>query len=102
MVYEIGYLGSGWLLTARAGFETDFASIPLLPPWVPARVRRLRDSVADRLARSAVAHDLCRSDRRIPKLLGDMIFWEAMGVDKVPPALRLLALVLVLLNFNRG
>lgn len=100
-VYEVGYLGSGWKLEARAGFETDFASIPLLPSWFPASIIRVRDWIADKLARSAVAHDLCRSDARVPKLLGDWIFWEAMGADRVPAWLRAVAFAAVLLNFSR-
>jgi hypothetical protein len=99
--YEVGYRGSGWTLWARAGFETDFASIPVLPSWTPRWIRRARDWTADKLARSAVAHDLCRLDPRVPKLTGDLIFLEAMGVDRVPLPLRLVAFAAVLLNFSR-
>lgn len=101
MVYEIGYLGSGWLLTAPAGFETDLTSVPLLPTWAPRWLVRFRDYVADRLARASVPHDLCRSDARCPKLTGDGIFWEAMGADDVPAWLRISAFLLALFNFGR-
>lgn len=101
-VYEIGYLGSGWKLTAGPGFETDLASVPVLPSWAPRWLCRFRDWVAHKLARSAIPHDLCRSDPRCPKLVGDGIFWEAMGVDDVPMWVRFPAFVLVLFNFGRG
>lgn len=99
--YEVGYLGSGWKLEARAGFETDLASVPLLPSWAPRWACRFRDWIADKLARAATAHDLCRGDPRIPKLTGDLVFLEAMGVDDVPALLRLAAFAVVLLNFSR-
>ena len=42
-----------------------------------------------------------RQDRNWPKLLGDYVFLEAMGVDRVPLGWRLIAFAAVLLNFNR-
>lgn len=102
LVYEVGYLGSGWKLEAPTGFLTDLASIPILPRWAPRWLVRLRDWIADQIARAAIVHDLCRSDRRIRKLLGDFVFWEAMGVDDVPMWVRFPAFVLVLFNFGRG
>lgn len=101
LVYEIGYLGSGWKLSAGVGFRTDYASVPVLPSWSPRWLLRLRDWIADKLARASVPHDLCRSNRKCPKLVGDLIFLEAMGVDKVPAVLRWLAFIVVLLNFTR-
>ncbi len=97
LTYEVGYLGSGWALTAPEGFCTDLASLPgwaLRFEWG----RRL----ARKLARSSIVHDLLRSDRRVPKLTGDVVFLEAMGVDDVRLSWRIVAFVAVLLNFNRA
>lgn len=96
LVYEIGFLGSGWAVTAPAGFCTDLAS---LPRWTQ-RFRWGR-RLADKLARSAIVHDLLRQDRRVAKLTGDLIFFEAMGVDRVRLAWRIAAFVAVAFNINR-
>lgn len=97
LAYEVGFLGSGWMVTAPAGFCTDLAS-------VPAWTQRFRwgRRLADKLARSAIVHDLLRADRRVGKVTGDFIFFEALGVDRVRLAWRLVALAAVLTNFNRG
>lgn len=97
LVYMVGHLNSGVPLTAPAGFCTDLAS---LPGWVMRFEwgRRL----ARKLARSSIVHDLLRSDPRWPKLTGDVIFLEAMGVDGVRLSWRIVAFVAVLLNFNRA
>lgn len=95
--YDVGFLGSGWAITAPAGFSTDLASIPraiLRTAWG----RRF----AALIARSAVVHDQMRTDRRWPKLLGDYVFFEAMGVDRVPLIWRLVAALAVLVNFSRA
>lgn len=97
LTYEVGFLGSGWLVSAPIGFCTDLASIPR---WTQ-RFRWGR-RLADKLARSAIVHDLLRADRRVGKLTGDFIFFEALGVDRVRLAWRLVALAAVLTNFNRG
>lgn len=97
LAYEVGFLGSGWTITAPAGFCTDLASIPafiLRTGW--------GERLAAEIARSAIVHDRMRSDTRWPKLLGDYAFFEAMGVDGVPLHKRLICLAAVLLNFNRG
>lgn len=97
LAYEVGFLGSGWMVTAPIGFRSDLAS---LPRWTQ-RVgwgRRL----ARKLARSAIVHDLLRQDRRVGKLTGDLIFFEAMGVDQVRLSWRVVAFVAVALNFNRA
>lgn len=96
LAYEVGYLGSGWAVTAPAGFCTDLAS---MPAWTQ-RFRWGR-RLADKLARSAIVHDLLRQDRRVGKIKGDLIFCEATGVDRVRLAWRLVAFVAVLFNFNR-
>lgn len=95
--YEVGFLGSGWAVTAPAGFCTDLAS---LPRWTQ-RFRWGR-RLADKLARSAIVHDLLRADLRVGKVTGDLVFFEAMGVDRVRLAWRLVALAGVLLNGNRS
>ena len=96
LVYEIGYLGSGWKLTAPKGFSSDLASIPkrlLKYKWA----RKL----ADQIARASIVHDLVRSNKNFPKLLGDYVFLEAMEVDGVSFVKRVACFVLVLFNFNR-
>ena len=52
-------------------------------------------------ARAAIVHDLMRNDTRWPKLLGDYVFFEAMGVDSVPLGWRLICFAAVLINFRR-
>lgn len=97
LAYEVGFLGSGWAVTAPIGFCTDLAS---LPQWTQ-RFRWGR-RLADKLARSAIVHDKLRADLRVGKIKGDLIFFEAMGVDRVRLAWRLVALAGVLLNGNRS
>jgi hypothetical protein len=96
MTYEVGHLGSGIPITAPAGFCTDLASLPI---WTQRFKwgRRL----ARKLARASIVHDLLRSDRRWSKWTGDAIFLEAMGVDGVRPAWRIVAFMAVLINFSR-
>ncbi len=96
LAYEVGFLGSGWSIEAAKGFCTDLAS---LPAWFArtAAGTRLRDQIA----RAAIVHDLMRNDTRWPKLLGDYVFFEAMGVDRVPLAWRLICFAAVLINFRR-
>lgn len=97
LAYEVGFLGSGWVISAPVGFCTDLAS---LPRWT--QHFRWGRRLARKLARSAIVHDLLRSDRRVGKLTGDLIFLEAMRVDDVRPAWRLVAFVAVALNHNRA
>jgi hypothetical protein len=96
MVYELGWLGSGWIVRAEPGFRCDLAS-------VPAWLTRFRFGrwIADQLARPAIVHDVLRKSPNVPKLLTDYAFWEAAGVVRVPLLLRVIATVLVLLNFSR-
>ncbi|WP_167765269.1 MULTISPECIES: DUF1353 domain-containing protein [unclassified Brevundimonas] len=96
LAYEIGYLGSGWVVEAPEGFCTDLASLPV---WT----QRLRwgRRLARKLARASIVHDLLRSDRRVPKLKADVIFLEAMAVDGVRLSWRVIAFITVLLNFSR-
>jgi hypothetical protein len=96
LAYEIGFLGSGWVIEAPAGFETDLASVPT---WLLRRSWGRR--TAERFALPSVVHDQARSDPRMPKLLGDYVFFEAAGVLGISIALRLIAYAGVLLNFSR-
>ncbi|WP_312084698.1 DUF1353 domain-containing protein [Brevundimonas sp.] len=96
LTYEVGYLGSGWAVTAPVGFCSDLAS---MPSWTQ-RFRWGR-RLAGKLARSAIVHDLLRSDLRVGRIKGDLIFFEAMGVDRVRLAWRLVALAGVLTNGKR-
>lgn len=97
MVYEIDHLGSGWKISIPAGFKTDLTSVR---PWMLRTY--LGVYVFIRLARASIVHDFVRKDKKKSKFLGDYIFWEAMGVDKVPTLLRVLAFIVVLCNFNRN
>lgn len=92
LAYEVGFLGSGWLIEAPAGFRCDGPSVP---GWA------LRFLPIGRMARASVVHDRMRRDRRWPKLLGDYAFFEAMGVEGVAMHWRLIAFLCVLLNFSR-
>ncbi len=56
--YHVGFLGSGWIITAPAGFCCDLASLPI---WF-ARTKAAR-RLADLIARSAIVHDRMRQDR---------------------------------------
>lgn len=106
MVFEVGFLGSGWEVRSRAGVKTDLTSLPKLPAWLERfsagrALIRYRDWIADRLSRAAIPHDELRRDRRWPKLWTDYVFWDAATVDRVPLWLRVPATLLVLLNFSR-
>jgi hypothetical protein len=92
LAYEVDYLGSGWVVAAPVGFETDGPSVP----WWAVRLLPV-----GMMVRASIVHDKLRSEPRRSKLLGDLIFFEAMGVDGVPLFWRLIAFVGVLLNFSR-
>lgn len=96
LAYEVGFLGSGWTITAPTGFCTDLASLPV---WF-ARTRPGR-ALAAKIARASIVHDRMRQDLRWPKLLGDYVFFEALGVDRVPLGWRLVCFAAVLINFRR-
>ena len=92
LVYEVDFLGSGWIIDAPAGFISDGPSVPhLFARFLPV----------GRMARSSVVHDRMRADRRRSKWLGDYVFFEAMGVEGVALHWRLVAFAAVLLNFRR-
>lgn len=92
LAYEVDFIGSGWVVEAPAGFSCDGPSVPA---WA------LRFLPVGRMARSSVVHDQMRRDRRRSKLLGDYVFFEAMGVEGVAMHWRLIAFCCVLLNFRR-
>ncbi len=116
LVYEVGFKGSGWEVAAPEGFRTDLASLPIVPrppvSWrrnallrrvqlVVNRIRRRLRRLARQLVRAAIVHDRLRQDRRWPKLLGDYVFWEAMGVERMALGWRVVCALAVLVNFNR-
>lgn len=89
LAYEVGHLGSGWVIEAEAGFRCDGPSVPFWAlPFMPV----------GRMARAAIVHDRLRADPRVSKVLGDAIFLEAMAVEGVPRLARLAAFVAALLN----
>jgi hypothetical protein len=93
LVYEVGYLGSGWSVEAPAGFECDGPSVPFWAlPFMPV----------GQMARASIVHDRLRADPRVSKTLGDFIFLEAMTVDGVPRLARLAAFLAALLNHSRN
>ncbi len=95
LIYEVGELGSGKVIEAPTGFETDFASIPwpvsmILPRW-------------GRWGRAAVIHDfgyeLISGGTPHPLMptrkAADCVFHEAMLVSGVPRFLAFLMWVAV-------
>lgn len=92
LVYEVDFLGSGWVVEAPAGFCCDGPSVP---GWA------LRFLPIGQMMRSAVVHDRMRKDLRRSKLWGDVVFLEAMGVEGVRIHWRVIAFLCVLANFNR-
>ncbi len=70
--YEIEELGSGNVITVDEGFQTDFASVPLLLSPIVARWGRH--------GKAAVVHDFLYWDQGRNKKQSDEIFREAMGV----------------------
>jgi hypothetical protein len=96
LAYEIGYLGSGWVIKAEAGFRTDLASFPAWAMRI-GWVRRL----AERFALASVVHDKARSDKRLSKLFGDYLFFESSGALSIGLGWRIVAFIAVLLNFSR-
>jgi hypothetical protein len=71
--YEIGYLGSGDVVSVPAGFETDLVSLPRFARWFLP--------IAGRPAKAALLHDwlLIQKDPRAHE-----VFDEALKVAEVP------------------
>lgn len=78
--YHVGRKGSADRILIPAGFETDFASTPR---WSWSIVPPL-----GRYARAAALHDYLYETRQRSRVEADRIFAEAMGVARVPTALR--------------
>lgn len=74
--YEVGDLGSGDLITAQAGFTTDFASIPRVFWWILPRWGKYGNA--------AVLHDWLYWTQERKRAEADRIMLEAMGVLEVP------------------
>lgn len=79
-VYYVGKLNSDDKIEVPAGFPTDFASVPkklhwLLPP-------------TGRYGKAAVLHDYLYEYGIGTKEKADYVFYEAMGVLKVPNFIR--------------
>lgn len=80
--YHVGSLQSKTKVIVKAGFITDFASVPsqmwwLLPPW-------------GKYGKAAIIHDYLYQNHLFTRGIADHIFFEAMGVLKVPTWKRLL------------
>jgi hypothetical protein len=101
LIYEVGALGSGQVITVPAGFVTDGASIPqllwaIMPTW-------------GRYSRAAVVHDFLYAALRAgaphqfapDRKTADGIFHEAMVVCGVNTTIRWLIWVSVRLFGGR-
>ena len=82
--YHVGNLQSKTKITIKAGFVTDFASVPsqlwwLIPPW-------------GTYGKAAIVHDWLYHEQIFTRGIADHIFYEAMGVLRVPHWKRLLML----------
>jgi len=69
------YENDKYIITVRAGFDFDFASIP----WLLRRVLPKNGRSYDR---ASCVHDALYSAQALPKNICDEIFLEAMLVDK--------------------
>lgn len=79
-VYYVGELNSDEKIEVPAGFETDFASVPRYFQWLLPSVGRY--------GKAAVLHDYLYYTGIGTKAKADYIFYEAMGVLKVPKYIR--------------
>ena len=76
--YEEGAKGSGRHITVPAGFETDFASVPVGFRWLVP--------VVGRHGKAAVLHDWLYASGYLPRRRqADAVFFEAMTVLGVRP-----------------
>ena len=71
LVYE----NEHYIITVKAGFDFDFASIP----WLLRRVLPKNGKSYDR---AACLHDALYASQALPKTQSDGVFLEAMLVDK--------------------
>lgn len=79
-VYYVGSLNSDDRIDVPIGFVTDFASIPKYFQWLYPQIGRY--------GKPAVLHDYLYSNGIGTKERADYIFYEAMGVLKVPNCTR--------------
>lgn len=93
--FWIGHPDSGSGVEIKAGFETDFAS---LPSWL---VRLVPRWVRDQLAKPSALHDRMREDLAFALPDSDGLFWVAMKADGVTPLLCEAAFAAVRLNTSR-
>ena len=71
LVYE----NDKYIITVKAGFDFDFASIP----WL---LRRILPKNGKSYDRAAAIHDGLYASQALPKAICDDVFLEAMLVDK--------------------
>ena len=69
------YENDKYIITVKAGFDFDFASIP----WLLRRVLPKNGKSYDR---AAAIHDGLYASQALPKAISDDVFLEAMLVDK--------------------
>src|SRR3990167_515478 len=88
LIYEVGVLGSGDVITIPAGFTTDGTSVPrvlwaLLPTWgTYSRAAALHDFLCAAL-RAGRPHPLAQTWKRAAQ-----IFYEAMVVEGTGQVIR--------------
>lgn len=79
-VYYVGCLNSNEVIKVPIGFVTDFASIPKCFQWLFPQIGKY--------GKAAVLHDYLYDKGIGTKERADYIFYEAMGVLKVPNYIR--------------
>lgn len=79
-VYYVGSLNSNEFIKVPVGFETDFASIPKCFQWLFPPIGKY--------GKAAVVHDYLYCTGSVTKEYADYVFYEAMGVLKVPNYIR--------------
>ena len=82
------------IITVPAGFEFDWDSVPRFP-FVHALLK-------GRAEKSACLHDWLYYNQMVDRKVSDLIFWEAMKVEGVALAYRMLIYVGVRLGGGRS
>ena len=72
---DLVYENDTYIITVKAGFDFDFASIP----WL---FRRILPKNGKSYDRAACIHDGLYASQALPKTISDGVFLEAMLVDK--------------------
>ena len=72
---DLIYENDKYIITVKAGFDFDFASIP----WL---FRRILPKNGKSYDRAACIHDGLYASQALPKTISDSVFLEAMLVDK--------------------